>query len=162
MKVRIKTVEEMEKEFGSPVNKTVRFGWTEEMEENIPRDRIIELMDSPDPGEWVWLCDEDDYEFSISPDMIKEYIEIKGSDIEVYNINNFSEIYVYIPEDSLYALQFYNSREHFIDDLPRLTKNLTEIGNKRVFVIKDGVMDWWYISDLDITTKFIVKFPEEK
>ena len=74
MKVRIKTWDEMEKEFGvSRGSIDCSCFFTREMENDIPKDRIVELHDSVynnDIKKW----DGSDRCFSISEDMILEYI----------------------------------------------------------------------------------------
>lgn len=68
-KVRIKTWEKMEKEFGLDIAKDIncRDTFTKIMEERIPNHRIIEINE-----DWVWKGDT--REWFISEDMIEEYL----------------------------------------------------------------------------------------
>lgn len=72
MKVKIKTWEAMKKEFGLRISGNIKCKctFTEEMEEKMPKDRVIEVIKNEDSeriliGTWK--------SYSISTDMIEEY-----------------------------------------------------------------------------------------
>jgi len=78
MKVKIKTWRALEKEFGLDENGDIdcKFAFVPEMEEKMPKDRIIEVKPSIDPIEGMfYLFKADDSDWWISDDMIEQIIE---------------------------------------------------------------------------------------
>ena len=73
-KVRIKTWEEMEEEFGLEDCEVeiirVKYDWTRIMEDTIPEDRVIEVKNKGGFMRW----ENRDYGYSISDDMIAEWL----------------------------------------------------------------------------------------
>ena len=70
MRVKIKSWEQMEKEFGLKHKENIacRYVWTCDMEEEIPEDRIIQV-------ETCELYDMNWQDWSISEDMIEAYLD---------------------------------------------------------------------------------------
>jgi hypothetical protein len=75
MKVKIKRWEQMEKEFGLTSVGDIKCTsiFLIEMEDELPDDRIIEVIHSCGDG-YVWIKGNDDW-YAISNDMIEEVIE---------------------------------------------------------------------------------------
>jgi hypothetical protein len=75
MKVKIKTWDAMEKEFELDAEGDIncRMYFTTEMEECLPKNRIIEVTDPNKKGIYNWYYDEDEY--LITDDMIEEIIK---------------------------------------------------------------------------------------
>jgi hypothetical protein len=76
MKVRIKTWEEMEKEFGVEFDTIKTYApYTDMMEGQIPENRIISVSDGDSTGCSNWHVDGNNWDWTISDDMIAEIIE---------------------------------------------------------------------------------------
>jgi len=80
MKVKIKTWEQMEKEFGLDGDGAIActFGFINEMEQELPEDRIIvvRVVPNPDSPSTVYLCGVKELRhWWFSYDMIEEIIE---------------------------------------------------------------------------------------
>ena len=73
IKIRIKTWEEMEQEFGLKYNGEidVEFTFTKLMEKELPSNRIIEVTPGEVPGEYWWI--QGGFYYHISKDMVKEH-----------------------------------------------------------------------------------------
>jgi hypothetical protein len=69
--VRIKTWDQMEKEFGLDIvdNINCKYGFTSDMEKALPEDRIIVL------DEEEWVIEGNDWNWGISDDIIEEEID---------------------------------------------------------------------------------------
>ncbi len=72
MRVRIKTWEAMEEEFGLDDDGDInnKYSFVDMMEEVIPEDRIIEVEEDEDI--YLWDCDSQWY---ISKDMVEEFLD---------------------------------------------------------------------------------------
>lgn len=83
MKVKIKTWERMEKEFGLDKYSDIdcKETFISNMEDSLPKDRIIEIekdeniSNSPSYNIYVWYVNEFEGEWNITDDMIEEIIE---------------------------------------------------------------------------------------
>ena len=92
-KVQIKTWEEMGEEYNYIEGSGISFPevyFTKEMEELLPKDRIIEVYYNETWEEWLWRVNKD--VFSLAEEMIKEEIKLKGETMENIKIRYYVEI----------------------------------------------------------------------
>lgn len=95
--VKIGTWDDMEKEYGLSAGKRyikLRYGFTKEMEDFMPKDRIIQIYDN------IWKPE--NHYFMISDPMIEEdYGEIDPR-LDALNIIDDKEVIVYDPDFNTY------------------------------------------------------------